>query len=105
MNRTASLLVVALFASSSVLAQKAGAPSDADVLKMKEKLALATRMMTHEGLIASSGHLSMRIPGTNRVLVGPAEVSRGIVSTDDIVTVDLNSNQIDGRRKKPGETE
>ena len=80
-------------------------PSAAEILKMKEKLALATRMMTREGIIASSGHLSMRIPGTDRVIVGPNDVSRGIVTVDDIVTVDLNDNQLDGKRKKPSETE
>ncbi|MEQ1885501.1 MAG: class II aldolase/adducin family protein [Bryobacteraceae bacterium] len=80
-------------------------PTAAEVQVMKEKVALATRMMTREGIVASSGHISMRIPGTDRVLVGPADVSRGIVSAEDVVTVDLNSNQLDGKRRKPSETE
>src|ERR1019366_3615171 len=105
MPRIVSALCTAMLASSGCFGQAGSPPSDAEILKMKEKLALATRMMTREGLIASSGHLSMRIPGTNKVIIGPNEVSRGIVSVDDIVTVDLNSNQIDGKRRKPAETE
>lgn len=103
MTRRATLSL-ALFATAVCYGQTAP-PSDAEILKMKEKLALATRMMTREGLIASSGHLSMRIPGTDRVILGPNDVSRGIVTVDDIVTVDLNSNKIEGKRKIPAETE
>jgi L-fuculose-phosphate aldolase len=47
----------------------------------------------------------MRIPGTNRVAVGPADVSRDIVTPDDVVIVDLDSNQLEGKRRKPSETE
>ncbi len=82
-----------------------GAPSEADLRSMKEKVALATRMLAHQGIIASSGHVSVRVPGTNLVLIGPENVSRDIVTADDIVTVDLNSHQVDGKRKPPNETE
>ena len=57
------------------------------------------------GIIGSSGHVSMRIPGTNKILIGPAEVTRDILTADDIVTVDLDSKQLDGKRQKPKETE
>lgn len=77
----------------------------ADILKIKEKVALTTRLLTREGIVASSGHVSMRIPGTNHVAVGPADVSRDIVTPDDVVIVDLDSNQIEGKRRKPSETE
>jgi L-ribulose-5-phosphate 4-epimerase len=80
-------------------------PLEADILKMKEKIAVATRMLASEGIVGSSGHVSMRIPGTNRVLVGPADVSREIIKAEDIVTVDFDSKQLDGRRRQPDETE
>jgi ribulose-5-phosphate 4-epimerase/fuculose-1-phosphate aldolase len=79
--------------------------SHPDVTGMKEKIALATRMLVREGIIGSSGHLSMRVPGTNHVLVGPGNVSREILTADDIVTVDLDARQIEGKRRKPDETE
>jgi ribulose-5-phosphate 4-epimerase/fuculose-1-phosphate aldolase len=104
-----ALAALALFAAASVAAPhpaRAAAPATPqEVQALKEKLALATRMLAKEGLIASSGHLSVRIPGTNEVLIGPGDVSRDIVTADDIVTVDLDSKQIAGKRHKPDETE
>lgn len=105
--RTAFLLTLCVVSSSPrVWGQSAtNGPSPAEIQKIKEKVALATRMLTNEGIVASSGHVSMRIPGTDHVAVGPADVSRGLVTADDVVIVDLNSNQLEGKRKKPSETE
>jgi L-fuculose-phosphate aldolase len=97
--------IVSLCSAQTSANAGAKAPSAAEILKAKERVALATRLLTHEGIVASSGHVSMRIPGTDRVAVGPGDVSRDIVSPDDVVIVDLNSNQLEGRRKKPSETE
>ena len=62
-------------------------------------------MLASEGIIASSGHVSARIPGTDRVVIGPADVTRDILTAADIVTVDLNSKKISGKRREPLETE
>jgi ribulose-5-phosphate 4-epimerase/fuculose-1-phosphate aldolase len=83
----------------------AATPHAADILKMKEKVALATRMLAREGIVGSSGHVSMRIPGTDHVLIGPEDVTRNILGPDDVVTVDLNTNQIEGKHHRPDETE
>src|SRR6202158_833916 len=83
----------------------AAAAAEGNVVEMKGRIALATRMLATEGIVGSSGHVSMRIPGTDKVLVGPADVSRDIITTDDVVTVDLNSKQLDGKRRQPDETE
>ena len=90
--------------ASEINHSSAGLP-EVDVIKMKEKIATATRMLAGEGIVGSSGHASMRIPGTNRVLVGPADVSRDVITADDVVTVDLDSKQLDGKRRQPDETE
>jgi L-ribulose-5-phosphate 4-epimerase len=84
---------------------RASVPGDADVGKMKERIALATRMLASEGIVGSSGHVSMRVPGTDRVLVGPSDVSRDVITPDDVVMVDLDSRQLAGNRKRPDETE
>jgi L-ribulose-5-phosphate 4-epimerase len=86
-----------------VTSQAAGAASDID--RLKAKVAQATRMLATQGIIASSGHVSARIPGTDRIVIGPADVTRDILSVDDIVTVDLNSKNIDGKKREPLETE
>lgn len=87
--------------SAAQPAEEAGA----EVARLKERVALATRMLTRERVIESSGHVSARIPGTNRVLIGPAEVSREVLRAADIVTVDLDSKKLAGERREPRETE
>ncbi len=106
-GRLAVAAMVTVLAGAGVFAQgkPSQAPDAADLRAMKEKVALATRMLVREGVLASSGHVSMRVPGTNLVLIGPGDVTRDILAADDIVTVDLDSRQIDGKRQQPGETE
>src|SRR5688572_2252391 len=58
---------------------------------LREKVALATRMLVRARMLDQSGHVSARIPGTDRVLIGPGNLSRNLVTPDDIVTIDLNS--------------
>ncbi len=81
------------------------APPPSELAAMKEKVALATRMLAKGGIVGSSGHVSMRVPGTDRALVGPGDVSRNLVTADDVVTVDLDSRKISGKRQQPDETE
>jgi len=92
-------------ALSPVAAQQAPASGDPAISKMKERVALATRMLASEGIVGSSGHVSMRIPGTDHVLVGPSDVSRDVITPEDVVLVDLESRQLEGNRKRPDETE
>ena len=85
--------------------EQSAAAAEGNVVEMKGRIALATRMLASEGIVGSSGHVSMRIPGTDKVLVGPTDVSRDVITADDVVTVDLNSKQLDGKRRQPDETE
>jgi L-ribulose-5-phosphate 4-epimerase len=81
-----------------------GSPAQAEIQAMKKKIAIATQMLASEGIVGSSGHVSIRI-STDRVLVGPSDVSRDVVTAEDVVIVDLNSKQIEGKRHAPDETE
>jgi L-ribulose-5-phosphate 4-epimerase len=82
------------------------APAAADAIaQLKTKVAQATRMLAAEDIIASSGHVSVRIPGTDRFLIGPADVTRDILTADDIVTSDVNAKKIEGKGPQPLETE
>lgn len=109
MLRTGSWLLPMLLLTVLVVSPRAqergGAAPQPDLLALKQKVALATRLATRAGIIGSSGHVSMRVPGTNKVLIGPGDVTRDILTADDVVTVDLDSKQLDGKRKAPGETE
>jgi L-fuculose-phosphate aldolase len=72
---------------------------------LKEKVALATRMLAHEGILTASGHVSARVPGTDRVLIGAASVSRVLLQPSDVVCVTLDARKVDGRDREPLETE
>jgi L-ribulose-5-phosphate 4-epimerase len=109
-HKSALLAVVIAVAGAAAwtgLRASAGqtATPQSGVEQLKAKVAQATRMLAREGVITSSGHVSARIPGTDRILIGPADVTRDILGADDIVTVDLNSKKIDGKRAQPLETE
>lgn len=83
---------------------RASAPQNDPQLVLKEKIALATRMLVRASMLDQSGHVSARIPGTNQVLIGPGNVSRNVTTAANIVTVDLDSNQVAGSQKPPSET-
>jgi len=101
------LLAVAM-GLASVLTGSAQAPAPASgdaIAQLKSKVAQATRMLAAEGIIGSSGHVSVRVPGTDKVLIGPADVTRDILTADDIVTVDINAKKLEGKGPQPLETE
>jgi L-ribulose-5-phosphate 4-epimerase len=70
-----------------------------DEKTLKIKVAQAVRMLAAEGLVASSGHVSARIPGTNKILMNSRDASREVVQPEDIVTVDLDGKKIAGKEK------
>ena len=73
-----------------------------EVLDLKQRLAKVHRIMTAGGLWPlTKGHVSARIPGTDRVLILGHIHSEGRnladTDVDDICTIDLEGNPIDGR--------
>jgi len=72
--------------------------------ELKEKVAQCCRLFCMMDLIAASGHVSARIPGTDRILIHPRHVSRLEVEPRHIVTVDLNGQVIEGSEEPPSET-
>ncbi len=70
---------------------------------LKKKLAMACRMLCLAELVDYSGHISARIPGTDRFLVNGHPVSRAEVTPDDIVTVDRDGKRIEGKWNPPSE--
>jgi L-ribulose-5-phosphate 4-epimerase len=72
---------------------------------LKDKLARATRILNMEGLIAFSGHISARIPGTDTFFIQPSETPRSDVKPSDMCEVTLEGKQISGPSAVPSETE
>ena len=79
-------------------------PTEAELRRL---LADSCRIMFRLGLVDYMGHPSVRIPGTDRVLIKPRHSlrirSQDRVTPDDMVIIDLDGNPIEGRDRPPGE--
>jgi ribulose-5-phosphate 4-epimerase/fuculose-1-phosphate aldolase len=72
-----------------------------DVEELRERVAQACRVIGGLDLTkAATGHLSMRIPNTDRILIrarGPGETGVRYTTADDVITIDLDGNKLEGR--------
>ena len=72
----------------------------ADIRGLQERVAQACRVIGQLNLTkAATGHLSTRVPGTDRVLIrarGPGETGVRYTSADEVITVDLDGKKLDG---------
>jgi L-ribulose-5-phosphate 4-epimerase len=75
--------------------------------ELRQLLADACRIMAHYHLVDNTGHPSVRIPGTDRVLIKPRHSTRiksqDRVTPDDMVVIDLDGNLLEGSDKPPSE--
>lgn len=78
--------------------------SDPDIEQLKRDLVTCTRLLVMADILDYSGHLSARIPGTDRVLIQPRDASRAALTAADVLTVDLDGNLVDGEIPPPAET-
>lgn len=65
----------------------------------KEDLALCLRMLEHQGIIDYNGHASIRCNDGMLINMGSAQRSR--LTAEDICTIDLNGNLIEGAGNPP----
>ena len=70
---------------------------------LKTNLVMAIRMLTAEGIMDFNGHMSYRLPGTDRVLINSRRASRAALRPSDIVTMDLDGQLIEGECEPPSE--
>jgi L-ribulose-5-phosphate 4-epimerase len=78
--------------------------SEASETLLREQIADCTRMMVMAELMDYSGHVSARIPGTDRVLIQPRDTRRAGLKPDDVLVVDLDGKVLDGPGPAPTET-
>lgn len=81
-----------------------------DVAELKEKLALACRLLYMEGLMDHAGLVGARIPGDGRLILNPRSMRGtrgrhpGIMSAEDLVIVDDQGKLLEGENDPPSET-
>jgi 3,4-dihydroxyphthalate decarboxylase len=67
--------------------------ADSEIEELRKKVAISCRVMGTRGLThGATGHVSARIPGTDRVLIkgkGPAEEGLEFSTPRDIITIDI----------------
>ena len=78
--------------------------SDANISKLRDEIAVCTRLLVMQGVMDYSGHVSARIPGSDRILIQPRDTSRLALTGDDILVVDLDGNILEGEAPAPLET-
>ena len=71
---------------------------------LREQLVDCTRMMVMAELLDYSGHISARLPGTDRILIPRRDASRAGITVDDIVVVSLDDKVLEGKGPAPTET-
>ena len=72
--------------------------------RLRQQVAECTRLLVMTEVMDFSGHVSARIPGTERVLIQPRDTSRAALSADDILVVDLDGRVLEGEGPPPSET-
>jgi ribulose-5-phosphate 4-epimerase/fuculose-1-phosphate aldolase len=63
----------------------------------------AILMMERAQVIDFNGHFSARIAGTNHMLINSGQSVRSALTTDDIVTIDMDGNLVEGDAVPPME--
>jgi len=71
--------------------------------KLKEDICEIGRRVYNKGFAAANdGNISIRV-GENEVLCSPTMICKGFMTPDDICAVDMEGNQIAGRKKRSSE--
>lgn len=74
-----------------------------DLQNLRKRLVEGLRVLTGEGVLSGSGHLSARIPGTETFFINP-RYAGALAEAADICTVDFEGRRIAGQGPIPSET-
>ena len=74
-----------------------------DIDEIKRLLVEASHIIANEGLADAYGHMSARVPGTDRYIM-PAVASPALAKVEDILTINLNDEVVEGKGEPMNET-
>lgn len=66
-----------------------------DLDQLKEDIVTASHILHHQGIAAAFGHVSARVPGTDRFIF-PPRMSPALVRKDNLLELDVDGNQLAG---------
>jgi len=70
--------------------------SNSEVEKAKIEVAACTRLLNHEGILGYSGHVGLRLPDRDTMLIQSFDASRNDLVPEELYIVDLDGNVLDG---------
>ena len=71
------------------------------ISEYKKDIARFSRLSYDRGLVAArGGNLSIRIPGTERVLITPSGISLRDITPEIIIEVDIQGNLLKGKKNR-----
>jgi ribulose-5-phosphate 4-epimerase/fuculose-1-phosphate aldolase len=76
----------------------------ATLARLCAEVAAATRLLVMEGILDYSGHVSVRVPGKDALLIQIGADSRAELGPSSVLMVDLDGKVIEGKGKPPSET-
>lgn len=71
--------------------------------ELKQALVDALLMLERAEIIDFNGHFSARVPGTEHMLINSGASVRSALTVDDIVTIDMDGNLVEGEAVPPME--
>ena len=75
----------------------------ASSLELRNEIALACRVLSYFGIVEGFGHVSARVPGSDRVIITP-RIALGLVEEKDLCEFDPSGKQVAGDARPPLET-
>ena len=70
--------------------------------QLRKDIVSASRILSQQKLVEGFGHVSARIPGTGRFIITP-RISLALVQEDELLTMNLNGEVVEGRHAAPFE--
>lgn len=69
---------------------------------LRRDVAACTRLLNHENILGYSGHISVRLPDRDAILIQPGSTSRAALTPEDLLVVDYDGNPINAPKGKAG---
>jgi ribulose-5-phosphate 4-epimerase/fuculose-1-phosphate aldolase len=76
--------------------------ADVDIDALKHRVVTASHVLHDQGMVEGYGHISVRIPGTDRFLI-PPRMSPALVQFEDVLTMNLAGQKVDGKKQPNSE--
>lgn len=79
--------------------------NEKEINKLKMEILEAGKRMLHKGLvIGTSGNISIKISGEDKIVITPSQIAYDKIGVNDIIVVDFKKNVLEGDRSPSVET-